>query len=419
MNRRSLHLLVAVAFARAAAPQSLDFLHPQQKGPFQVNGLQWVDFPTQGWQSGYLDPVNLGSGYSVPTLDQIIPEIKATGANAVRITMSPGQVKNYTDNAYDPALPFPLDGKFNDILAFGRKLTSQGIPCWMDALFTVENVNEASPTTPNTRIHPSDPRAFMMQHIPRLVSLAQFAESMGCEYFSLFGDDTEPLAVDPSVTDLWVQAITQVRAVFSGRVISETAWGLAFDHQPQIDSMLDIFGVGLLQSSTGHPDPTVAELVAAYKKNADGVDILKAMTSVRTLYQKPILITDNGLASFKGSNTIGAGVITDPVSAGQFTVDYQEQVNEYQAVFQALRNLDPNWMLGSVFHEFDRFPLAWKDAALPAYFGTLGVSLRGKPRYRLLHRRIKPASRSRPRRTVGGSTQQRRERFTRWRQRTA
>ena len=36
-------------------------------------------------------------------------------------------------------------------------------------------------------------------------------------------------------------------------------------------------------------------------------------------------------------------------------------------------------MLGSVFHEFDRFPYAWKDASLPPYWGTLGVSLRGKP----------------------------------------
>ncbi len=382
MNRTLCALLLSVVvFSDVAETQASDFLHPQQRGPFQVNGLQFVDYPTQGWQSGYQDPVNLGSGYSVPTLDQIIPEIKATGANVVKITLSGGQVKNYTDNAYDPALPFPLDGTFSNILAFGRKLTSQGITCIVDSLFTVENVNEASPKgNYGSRIHPSDPRAFLVQHIPRLVTLAQFAEGMGCEYFSLFGDDTEPLVVDPSVTDLWVQAITQVRAVFSGRVISELGWGgLSLDHQPGIISMLDIVGIGLSQASTGHPDPTVAELVAAYQKNADGVDILKALTSLHTVYQKPILIGCDCFASFKDSNTINAGVLTDPISAGQFTVDYQEQVNEYQAAFQALPTLDPNWMLGSVFHEFDRFPYAWKDAVLPAYFGTLGISLRGKP----------------------------------------
>jgi hypothetical protein len=100
-NRLACTLLLSVVlFSGPAESQATDFLHPQQKGPFQVNGLQWVEFPTQGWQTGYLDPVNLGSGYSVPTLDQIIPEIKATGANVVKITLAGGQVKNYTDNAY-------------------------------------------------------------------------------------------------------------------------------------------------------------------------------------------------------------------------------------------------------------------------------------------------------------------------------
>jgi uncharacterized protein (TIGR03437 family) len=377
MNRLWFTLLLSVVvFSDVANSQAPDFLHPQQKGPFQVNGLQFVDYPTQGWQSGYRDPASVG-GYSLPTLDQILTEIQATGANVVKITMSGGQVKNYTDNAYDPALPFPLDGQPSDILAFGRKLVSHGIPCWMDSLFTVENINEASPTTPNNRIQPSDPRAFMMQHIPRLVSLAQLAESMGCEYFSLFGDDTEPIAIDPRVTDLWVQAITRVRAVFSGRVIAESGW--RFDNQPQIISMLDIFVTPLLLSSIGHPDPTAAELVAAYRKNADGVDVLKAITSFHWLYQKPLLISCDCFASFKGSNTIGAGVLTDPVPAGQFTVDYQEQVNEYQAAFQVLPTLDPNWMLGAAFFHLDRFPYAWKDANLPPYFGTLGISLRGKP----------------------------------------
>jgi uncharacterized protein (TIGR03437 family) len=371
-------LLNLVVFSGTAMAQSPDFLHPQQKGPFQVNGLQWVELPTNGWQSGYLDPVNLGSGYSVPTLDQIIPEIRATGANLVEIVLGIGQVKNYSDTAYDPALPFPLEGKFGDILAFGRKLTSQGTPCIVASFSSVENVNEASPTAPHPRVNPSDPRAFMMQLIPRLVSLAQLAESMGCEYFTLFGDDIEPLVVDPSVTDLWVQAITQVRAVFSGRVLGESAWGLNFDHQPQIISMLDGFGIALWLTSTGHPDPTVAELVAAYQKNADGVNILKALTSLRTLYQKPILSMDNGFASFKGSNTLGEGVLFDPFPAGQFTVDYQEQVNEYQAFFQAISTLDPNWMLGWVAKSFDRLPYAWKDARLP-YLSSLGESLRGKP----------------------------------------
>ena len=52
-------------------------------------------------------------------IDQIVPELKATGANLVKVTLSPGTVKNSTDNTYDPTLPLPSDGKSNDIIAFG------------------------------------------------------------------------------------------------------------------------------------------------------------------------------------------------------------------------------------------------------------------------------------------------------------
>jgi uncharacterized protein (TIGR03437 family) len=377
MNRLWCALLLIVAvFSDTAKSQALDFLHPQQKGPFQVNGLSYVEFAVTGPQSGYVDPLNL-TGYSVPTLDQMVTEIKATGANLVKITLGM-QVKNYTDNAYDPSRPFPLEGKSSDILAFGRKLTSQGIPCLMQPFSSVENII-AGATADTSKVNPTDRRAFMMQHIPRLVSLAQLAEGMGCEYFSMFGDEIEQLVPDPNLTDLWVQAITQVRQVFSGRVICESAGSFTFDHQPQIVSMLDAFGIGFLAPSTDHADPAVSELVNAYHMNAQGLNILQAITSMHTLYGKPILIADYAIASFKGANMSGEQPLYGQYPASQFAVDYQEQVNLYQAFFQAMPTLDPNWMLGVVFDSFDRLPYAWKDVNLPPYLGTLGESLRGKP----------------------------------------
>ena len=42
----------------------------------------------------------------------------------------------------------------------------------------------------------------MAQHIPRLVSVAQIAESAGCEYFILYSDDLEQLTVDSNLVDL-------------------------------------------------------------------------------------------------------------------------------------------------------------------------------------------------------------------------
>jgi len=375
--RRYLYLLSLIVCSGVAIAQSTDFLHPQQKGPFQVNGLAYVEVGP----GRYTDPVNIGS--SVPTIDQIIPELAATGANLVKISLTVGQVKNYNDNAYDPVLPFPLEGKSPDILAFGQKLTSQGISCMMQPFSGVENII-AGVTLDTSRVNPLDRRAFVMQHIPRLVSVAQLAEEMGCEYFIVFGDEIEHLVADPNLTDLWVQAITQVRKVFSGRLTSTSSWGehgggFSFIHQPQIISMLDVFGIGFFPAYTDHTDPTVSEIVASYTNNSQKHDSLRAVTDMRTLYQKPILVTDEAFGSFKGSNVQSDSVLFAQSPPGQFTVDYQEQANLYQGFFQVMPTLDPNWMLGAVLDSFDRLPYAWKDVNLPPYLGSLGESIRGKP----------------------------------------
>jgi hypothetical protein len=95
----------------AGSAQSQDFLKPTQTGPFQVNGLSYAEFSLTGPQTGFTDPVNLGTGFSVPTLDQIVTEIKATGTNLVKINLVLGQQKSTTDNAYDLSVPFPLPGR--------------------------------------------------------------------------------------------------------------------------------------------------------------------------------------------------------------------------------------------------------------------------------------------------------------------
>jgi uncharacterized protein (TIGR03437 family) len=375
-------LLGLVVFSDAAAAQAPDFLNPQQTGPFRYNGISFVELSITGPQSGFTDPVNLGSGYPVVTIDDMIADIKATGANLVKFTLSSGQVKTYTDNAYDPSIPFPMEGTAANIIAFGQKLTAQGIGCYVEPFAGVENIIAGAGNT--STVQPTDPAAFLAQHIPRLVSLAQIAESMGCEYFGLFGDEIEQLVVLPTLTDQWVQAITQVRGVFSGRVIPSSSWGelgggYTFDHQPTIVGMLDLFGLEFNPAYTNQDDPTVAQLVAAYTNNSDGHNSVQSAADIHTLYQKAMFMTDLAWGSFKGSNVQGDSVLFGEYPASQFTVDYQEQVNLYQAFYQVMPALDPQWMLGATFDSVDRLPYAWKDMYLPPYLGTVGESLMGKP----------------------------------------
>jgi uncharacterized protein (TIGR03437 family) len=382
MSRNCLVLfLCLIPFVDVAVCQSPDFLHPQQKGPFQINGLGYSELPVMGPQTGYTDPVNLGTGYSVPTLDQSIAEIKATGATLVKFAVGM-QVKNYTDNAYDPAIPFPLEGKSSNVLAFGRKLTAQGISCLFQPFSGVANIIAGAGDT--SRILPTDRRVFMIQHIPYVVTLARLAEDMGCEYFQIVGDEIEHLTTDPSLTDLWVQAITQVRAVFSGRLLIQSSWGehggpYTFLYPPQIISRLDIFGFGFFPAFTDHADPTVAELVASYQRNSAGHNSVQAVSDIHAIYGKPVLIADLSFPSFKGSNVLSNSALFGQNSRSQFTVDYEEQRNLYTAFFQVMPTLNPSWMLGAVLNNFDRLPYAWKDVYLPPYLGSLGEGIRGKP----------------------------------------
>jgi len=360
-------------FTHLALSQTPAFLNPQQNGPFRINGLSYVELAVTGPQSGYVDSVNLGSGYPVPTLDEIVGEIKATGTNLVKLNLTIGVLKNPTDNAYDPSVPFPLEGQSNNVIAFGQKLAAQGISCIMSPFAgALEN-----------RPMPADPQAFMAQHIPRLVSLAQIAESAGCEYFILYSDDTEPLTFNSSLVDLWTQAAAQVRTVFSGRLTSGSSWGQNFlfpalERPPQIAALQDVFGIGFGPDFTSNADPALAELVAAYHADAGGADSLRGIADVHAFYGKPVLITDSAFASFP--NAAMGEVSLFELQPGNFPpTDYQAQANLYQAFFQVMPTLNPNWMLGAVFDSFDRLPYAWKDANLPAYLGSPGESLRGKP----------------------------------------
>jgi uncharacterized protein (TIGR03437 family) len=365
-------LVLMLIFTRMGTAQAPDFLHPQQKGLFSINGLEYTE-PL----GLYTDPVLIG--YPVPTVDQTISELKATGTNLVKLYTILGSLKNSTDNAYDPALPFP-SADTPGMMAFGQKLTSQGIGCYVNPASNVENIQlgSGSGSAPN----PADPRAFMAQYTTRLVTLAQMAETAGCEYFSIFNDDVELLVLNPNLTDLWEQAITEVRQVFSGRLTAVKSWG---EHgggyalnPPQIVRMLDVWGIGFFPTYTNHADPTVAELVASYQNNASGHNTLQVLRDTHRLYDKPILISDEAYGSFSGAN-LGEEKLYE--GAGPFTLDYQEQVNLYQAFFQAMSTLDPNWMLGAEFLNFERYPYEYVDAHLGpnSGLGTFGADIRGKP----------------------------------------
>ncbi|MCZ2152274.1 MAG: hypothetical protein LC126_31420 [Bryobacterales bacterium] len=210
----SLHLII-LGSATVALGQIADFPGPHQKGPFAVNGLNYVEMV-----GGFVDPVNIG--VPVPPIDQAIAEVVATGANLVKITVTTGFMRNYNDNAYDPSIP--LEYKPENVLAFGRKLTARGVPCMLQPFSAVRGVIAGASDLGTDRPNPADRRAWMAQHAPRIVAFAELAEQMGCEYFVVFGDEVEHLFADPRLEDQWAQTLASIRKVFSGRLTSTSGF---------------------------------------------------------------------------------------------------------------------------------------------------------------------------------------------------
>ena len=78
-------------------------------------------------------------------------------------------------------------------------------------------------------------------------------------------------------------------------------------------------------------------------------------------------MADEAFASFPNGNTGETALFgPQPEDALNIPVDYQAQVNLYQAFFEVTPALDPAWFWGVVFDSLDRLPYAWKDANLPA-----------------------------------------------------
>jgi hypothetical protein len=132
---------------------------------------------------------------------------------------------------------------------------------------------------------------------------------------------------------------------------------------------------------TNDADPTVAQLAAAYQSNGVGYNSLQGISDLHTLYGKPLLIWDTAFASFPNAAMCHGELALFELQPGNAwpAVDYQAQVNLYQAFFQVVPKLDPAWFWGIVFDSFDRLPYSWKDTHMAAFLGSPGESLRGKP----------------------------------------
>jgi len=163
----------------------------------------------------------------------------------------------------------------------------------------------------------------------------------------------------------WASLIARIRSRYNGLL---TYAANAVDPADEFTSVsfwgqMDLIGGDVYTPLTDKTNPTRAELVAGWRKNRDGHDMVAAYRNVQQAYGKPFVFTEIGYRSGDGANRApwdwGTTEAADP----------GEQADCYEAMYEAFSQ-ETSWMKG---------PFWWAWDVSPPGAGDTGYNPRGKP----------------------------------------
>ncbi len=223
------------------------------------------------------------------------------------------------------------------------------------------------------QLTPSNIDAFFASYKAEMLDLARVAEQSHVETLSI-GNELSKLSGE-QYRDHWVDLIDSIRSVYHG----ELTYAGATDEASNVSfwDKVDEIGVNAYPPLTTKTDPTVSEMVAAWKTvSADDywaaamdhkspVDFLH---SLAVEYDKPVLLTETGYRSVDGTNIAPGG------GGGSNTQDVQEQHDAFNAFFQVWSSEGGSWFKGA--HIWD-----WEPDNT---YSPTGYSPMGKPAQQLI-----------------------------------
>jgi hypothetical protein len=326
-SRSSAHLpLIIVALvlisASAASAQSLS--------GFTYNGLVYTSYQA----NEYLETPQGAQGAAA---------MRATGANYASVVVTQ-YVQTYTSNTIAPETPNtpgynvstdPLSPTDSAVAAAIQNLQAQGL-----TVFLKPQVDSVDGTFRGD-FAPSNVAAWFASYQTFILHYAQIASQnkvggliIGTELVSL---------TKTAYESYWDNIIAQIRSAYPGLTLAYGANATyATDEFTTVSfwDKVDIIGVDGYFPLTDQTDPTVAQLVAAWTNNKSGLNIVAALKSLQSQYNKPLIFTELGYVSAPGTNeapyaSAAAGAAYDPT----------EQDNCYEAFFEVFSQ-ESSWMKG-------------------------------------------------------------------------
>jgi hypothetical protein len=212
-------------------------------------------------------------------------------------------------------------------------------------------------------INPTDIDAWFASYTQFILHYAQMAEELGVEAYCM---GTEFRTISGAANrDRWVAVINTIRNVYSGVLTYAANATFPADEFTSVSfwDQLDLIGLDGYFTLTDQADPTLAQLIAAWRSNRYGEDLVAAVQNFADSRQKPVIFTEIGYKSTDGTNR-------EPWNFGLTgALDTAEQRDCYEAAF-TVWSQQSSWMKGF-------FWWAWPVPA-PAANDT-DYNPRGKP----------------------------------------
>jgi uncharacterized protein (TIGR03437 family) len=213
-------------------------------------------------------------------------------------------------------------------------------------------------------INPQDKDAWFASYTPFIVKYAQMAETQQVEGLVV---GTELVMMSGSVNQArWNAVIDAIRGVYHGLLTyaANATWSADEFTSVSFLDRLDLIGLDGYFPLTNHPDPSLAELVAAWRHNSAGLDIVAAVQNLHSAHQKPVIFTEIGYRSYPGTN-----IAPYSYSATTAPADLTEQRNCYDA-FYTVWSQQASWVKGVFW---------WAWAVNPPGANDTDYNPRGKP----------------------------------------
>src|SRR5262245_44006831 len=202
--------------------------------------------------------------------------------------------------------------------------------------------------------NPSNPAAWFQSYTQLVLHYAQIAQEEGVELYCM---GTEFKTISGAANrDRWVAVINAIRGIYSGPLTYAANATFPADEFTSVSfwDQIDLIGLDGYFTLTDQLNPTLAQLIAAWRSNRFGEDLVAAVENFANSRQKPVIFTEIGYKSTDGTNR-------EPWNFGlSGALDTAEQRDCYEAAFTVWSQKSA-WMKGFFWWAWPVPPPATND----------------------------------------------------------